>query len=66
MSRFAPRRRGRWRATARGIDRRRCRSYMRVRELYRALPPAAEDPEAVAVIIGNRSYDKLPAQRDLV
>jgi caspase domain-containing protein len=36
------------------------RSYMRVRELYRALPPAPEDPEAVAVIIGNRSYDKLP------
>ena len=36
------------------------RSYLRVRELYRALPPAAEDPEAVAVIIGNRSYDKLP------
>jgi Caspase domain len=36
------------------------RSYMRVRELYRALPAAAEDPEAVAVIIGNRSYDKLP------
>jgi len=36
------------------------RSYTRVRELYRALPPAAEDPEAVAVVIGNRSYDKLP------
>ncbi|MBC8013236.1 MAG: caspase family protein [Methyloceanibacter sp.] len=36
------------------------RSYTRVRELYRALPPAAEDPDAVAVIIGNRSYDKLP------
>jgi len=36
------------------------RSYMRVRELYRALPPAPEDPEAVAVVIGNRSYDKLP------
>jgi caspase domain-containing protein len=36
------------------------RSYMRVRELYRALPAAAEDPEAVAVVIGNRSYDKLP------
>jgi hypothetical protein len=36
------------------------RSYTRVRELYRALPPAPEDPEAVAVIIGNRSYDKLP------
>jgi hypothetical protein len=36
------------------------RSYMRVRALYRALPPASEDPEAVAVIIGNRSYAKLP------
>lgn len=36
------------------------RSYTRVRELYRALPPAAEDPDAVAVIVGNRSYDKLP------
>jgi len=36
------------------------RSYTRVRELYRALPPAAEDPDAVAVIIGNRSYAKLP------
>jgi hypothetical protein len=36
------------------------RSYTRVRELYRALPPAEEDPEAVAVVIGNRSYDKLP------
>ena len=31
-----------------------------MRELYRALPPADEDPDAVAVIIGNRSYDKLP------
>ncbi len=31
-----------------------------MRELYRALPPAAEDPDAVAVIIGNRSYAKLP------
>ena len=36
------------------------RSYLRVRELYRALPPFAEDPEAVAVVIGNRSYAKLP------
>jgi hypothetical protein len=36
------------------------RSYMRVRELYRALPPAQEDPEAVAVVIGNRSYEELP------
>jgi hypothetical protein len=36
------------------------RSYMRVRELYRALPPGDEDPDAYAVVIGNRSYDKLP------
>jgi len=36
------------------------RSYMRVRDLYRALPPSPEDSEAVAVIVGNRSYDKLP------
>jgi hypothetical protein len=36
------------------------RSYMRVRALYRALPPAQEDPEAVAVVIGNRSYEELP------
>jgi hypothetical protein len=36
------------------------RSYMRVRELYRSLPPAAEDPGAIAVIIGNRSYEQLP------
>jgi Caspase domain len=37
------------------------RSYMRVRELYRELPPGDEDPNAVAVVIGNRSYDKLPS-----
>ena len=36
------------------------KSYTRVRELYRALPPGAEDRDAVAVIIGNRSYAKLP------
>jgi hypothetical protein len=36
------------------------KSYTKVRELYRALPPAAEDPTAVALIIGNRSYAKLP------
>ena len=36
------------------------RSYLRVRELYRALPPSAEDSEAIAVIVGNRSYAKLP------
>lgn len=36
------------------------KSYMRVRALYRGLPPAGEDPDAFAVVIGNRSYDKLP------
>ncbi len=36
------------------------RSYLRVRELYRASPPLAEDPSAFAVIIGNRSYARLP------
>ncbi|HEY8267433.1 MAG TPA: caspase family protein [Xanthobacteraceae bacterium] len=37
------------------------RSYTRIRELYRALPPAEEDPDAFAVIIGNRNYAMLPA-----
>lgn len=37
------------------------KSYTRVRELYRALPPAEEDPDAVAVVIGNRNYAMLPA-----
>lgn len=37
------------------------RSYTRIRELYRALPPAEEDPDAVAVIIGNRNYAMLPS-----
>jgi hypothetical protein len=36
------------------------RSYLRVRELYRALPPMPEDPGQYAVIIGNRSYERLP------
>jgi len=36
------------------------KSYTRVRELYRALPPSPEDPAAVAVIIGNRNYAMLP------
>ena len=29
--------------------------------VYRALPPAEEDPDAFAVIIGNRNYATLPA-----
>ena len=34
--------------------------YTRVRELYRSLPPAAEDETAIAVIVGNRNYAALP------
>jgi hypothetical protein len=37
------------------------KSYTRIRELYRSLPPAEEDPDAVAVIVGNRNYAMLPA-----
>ncbi len=33
--------------------------FTRTRELYRTLPPAPEDDNAIAVIIGNRSYAKL-------
>lgn len=33
--------------------------FTRTRELYRALPPEPEDDNAVAVIIGNRSYARL-------
>ncbi|MFW2392146.1 MAG: caspase family protein [Methyloceanibacter sp.] len=36
------------------------KSFSRIRELYRALPPAADDPGAIAVIIGNGKYDNLP------
>jgi hypothetical protein len=36
------------------------KSYTKVRELYRALPPALEPSDTVAVIIGNRDYAKLP------
>lgn len=36
------------------------KSFSRIRELYRALPPAQEDPSAIAVIIGNSKYDNLP------
>lgn len=35
------------------------KTYTRTRELYRALPPAGEDESAIAVIIGNRSYQKI-------
>jgi len=36
------------------------KSFTRIRELYRAMPPAAEDPSAIAVIIGNSTYKNLP------
>lgn len=36
------------------------KSYTKVRELYRALPPAPDASDTVAVIIGNRDYAKLP------
>jgi Caspase domain len=36
------------------------KSYTKVRELYRALPPALEASDTLAVIIGNRDYAKLP------
>jgi hypothetical protein len=37
------------------------KAYTRIRELYRAKPPAEEDPDAIAVIVGNRNYAMLPA-----
>jgi Caspase domain len=36
------------------------KSYTKVRELYRALPPAPDASDTVAVIIGNCDYAKLP------
>ena len=36
------------------------KSYTKVRELYRALPPTPEDGASIALIIGNRNYVKLP------
>ncbi|MFZ2017666.1 MAG: caspase family protein, partial [Methyloceanibacter sp.] len=35
------------------------KTFTRTRELYRALPPEAENESAIAVIIGNRNYAKL-------
>jgi hypothetical protein len=37
------------------------KSFTRIRELYRALPPAAESPDDIAVIIGNSAYENLPS-----
>jgi caspase domain-containing protein len=36
------------------------KSFTRIRELYRALPAAAESPGDIAVIIGNSAYENLP------
>jgi len=36
------------------------KSFTRIRELYRAVPPMAEDPSAIAVVIGNGTYENLP------
>lgn len=36
------------------------KSHARIRELYRALPPAAEDGDAIAVVLGNSAYENLP------
>ena len=35
-------------------------SYTRIRELYRGLPPASAPQNAIALIIGNRSYEGYP------
>ena len=35
-------------------------SYTRIRELYRVLPSGTEDPGAIAVVIGNSTYENLP------
>jgi caspase domain-containing protein len=37
------------------------KAFSRIRELYRGLPPVPEDPSSIAVIIGNSTYDDLPA-----
>lgn len=37
------------------------KSHARIRDFYRALPPAAEDGDAIAVVLGNSAYENLPA-----
>jgi len=39
------------------------KSFSRIRELYRAVPTLPEDENAIAVIVGNSAYDKLPPAR---
>lgn len=39
------------------------KSFSRIRELYRAAPTMPENENAIAVIIGNSAYDKLPPAR---
>lgn len=39
------------------------KSFSRIRELYRASPTMPEDENAIAVIIGNTTYDNLPEAR---
>jgi len=39
------------------------KSFSRIRELYRAMPTMPENENAIAVIIGNSTYDNLPEAR---
>ena len=39
------------------------KSFSRIRELYRAMPTMPEDEDAIAVIIGNATYENLPEAR---
>jgi hypothetical protein len=39
------------------------KSFSRIRGLYRAMPTMREDEDAIAVVIGNHTYENLPAAR---
>jgi hypothetical protein len=39
------------------------KSFSRIRELYRASPTVPEDESAIAVIVGNATYENLPEAR---
>jgi hypothetical protein len=39
------------------------KSFSRIRELYRASPTVPEDERAIAVIVGNATYENLPEAR---